>query len=72
MPGRVRQEDGMLPIYAMITGALGLLLIVFLILREVGDETEGVDKGAMAGASVLVLGVCIWQVIAQLPGGGGH
>lgn len=62
----------MLPIYAMIIGALGLLLIVFLILREVGDETEGVDKNAMAGICLVVVGVCVWQVIVQLPGGGGH
>ncbi|MDH3687503.1 MAG: hypothetical protein OEP95_14820 [Myxococcales bacterium] len=61
----------MLPIFALIAAALGLLLIVFLILREVGDETEGADKGAMIGASVLVLGVAVWQVIAHLPGGGG-
>jgi len=62
----------MLPIYAMIAAAVGLLLIVFLILREVGDETEGPDKGAMAGVCVLVLGVCVWQVIAQWPSGAGH
>jgi hypothetical protein len=62
----------MLPVFALIAAALGLLLIVFLILREVGDETEGVDKGAMAGASALVVCVCIWQVIAHLPGSGGH
>jgi len=62
----------MLPIYAMITAALGLLLIVVLVLREVGDETEGIDKGALAGASVLVLGVCVWQIVAQWPSGAGH
>jgi len=63
----------MLPIFAMVAAATGLLLIVFLILREVGDQTEGIDKGAMIGASVLVLGVAVWQVIAHLPGSGaGH
>ena len=64
----------MLPVFALITATVGLLLIVFLVMREVGGDTEGIDKNAMYAAAAFTLAIGVWQVIAHLPGAGsgGH
>ena len=57
---------------AIVAATLGLLLILYLIFREVGAESEGPEKGALAGVAVLAVVMGNWQAIAHLPGGGGH
>jgi hypothetical protein len=63
----------MLPVFAITAAVIGVLALLFLISREVGDDGDGTAKPALAAAGVLALVVGIWQVIAQLPGAGsGH
>lgn len=64
----------MLPVFAIVTAALGLALIVFLIYREEASESGSTEKAMLFGSTLLVLAVGVWQAIAHLPGAGsgGH
>jgi hypothetical membrane protein len=56
----------MLTILAILTAAVGFLLILFLVWREEKAESGAVETQLLAANGVLVALVGVWQVIANL------
>jgi hypothetical protein len=61
----------MLPNLALATATVGLLLIMWMIYREVGSEMAPADRTAFAGGAVVILAVSAWHLIATA-GSAGH
>jgi hypothetical protein len=61
----------MLPNLGLITATLGLLLIMWLIYREVGSEMGSLERTSFGGGAVVILLVAIVHLMATA-GGGGH
>jgi hypothetical protein len=60
----------MLPNLALIAATLGLLLIMFLIYREMKEEMDTLEKSSFGGGAVVVVIVAIAHILTT--GGGGH
>ncbi len=58
----------MLPDLALITATAGLLLIMWMIYREIGPELAGPERTSFAGGAVVILAVAAWHLLAS----GGH
>jgi hypothetical protein len=61
----------MLPNLALIAATLGLLLIMFLIYREMKDEMDTLEKSSFGGGAVVVVIVAVAHILTT-SGGGGH
>jgi hypothetical protein len=61
----------MLPNLALMAATLGLLLIMFLIYREMKDEMDTLEKSSFGGGAVIVLVVAVAHILAT-SGGAGH
>jgi hypothetical protein len=61
----------MLPNLALMAATLGLLLIMFLIYREMKDEMDTLEKSSFGGGAVIVLVVAVVHILAT-SGGAGH
>ena len=61
----------MLPNLALIAATLGLLLIMFLIYREMKEEMDTLEKSSFGGGAVVVVIVAVAHILTT-SGGGGH
>jgi hypothetical protein len=60
----------MLPNLALIAATLGLLIIMFLIYREMKGEMDTLEKSSFGGGAVVVVIVAAAHILAT--SGGGH
>jgi hypothetical protein len=61
----------MLPNLALAAATFGLLLIMYLIYREMKTEMDTFEKSSFAGGALVVLIVAIVHIVSTA-GGGGH
>jgi hypothetical protein len=61
----------MLPNLALITATLGLLLIMWLIYREVGSELGSAERTSFGGGALVILAVAAWHLLSTA-GGAAH
>ena len=61
----------MLPTLALFSAAVGLLLIIFLIYRELKPQLGGTQRNMLAVVSLVSFVVAAYHIIDGL-GGGGH
>jgi hypothetical protein len=54
----------MLANLALATATAGLLLVMWMIYRDVGSEMAPADRTAFAGGAVVILAVAAWHLIA--------
>jgi hypothetical protein len=61
----------MLPNLGLIAATVGLLLIMWLIYREVGSEMGSVEKTSFGGGALIILVVAVVHLLTTA-GGGAH
>ena len=61
----------MLPNLGLISATLGLLLIMWLIYREVGSEMGSVERTCFGGGALVIVAVAVVHLLTTA-GGGGH
>ena len=62
----------MLSTLALAAAAVGLLLIIFLVFRELKPQLGGTERNMLAVVSVISLVVAAFHIIQGLGAGGGH
>jgi hypothetical protein len=62
----------MLPTLAIFAGAVGLLLIIFLIYRELKGQLGGMQRNMLAVVALVSFVVAAFHIVAGLSGGEGH
>jgi hypothetical protein len=60
----------MRPNLALIAATVGLLLIMFLIYREMKDEMGTLEKSSFGGGALIVVIVAVVHILATGSGGG--
>jgi hypothetical protein len=66
------EGKSMLPTLALASAAIGLLLIIFLVFRELKPQLGGTERNMLAVVSVISLVVAAYHIIDGLRAGGGH